>query len=308
MKAANDVKLNSVKLSVVVASLSSPAALENCLESIFANDPLLLHGVEIIASDCCLKEKTAAYADKYPAVKFIHFPAKTPLPILLGAAIARSKGEIITITDSSCLVAGDWVSSILLAHEAASPVIGGSVEMSGKGNLTTWAAYFCDYARFLPAAPPGIVKVVPGNNLSIKRRFLNEKTGFDGIEFWKTEWCGQLQANGTGLISEPEIRVRSEKDYRLRTFLGGRFHKGRCFAGRRAVHRSISNRFQYAAGSFLLPFVFLFRTLAPVFGKKRFLIKLSLSLPIIVAAVIIWSAGEAIGYLAGAGKSCGRAD
>jgi glycosyltransferase involved in cell wall biosynthesis len=307
MKAAQDVKLDFVKLSVVVASLSSPAALENCLESIFAND-LLMQGVEIIAADCCLKEKTAAYADKYPAVNFIHFPAKTPLPILLGAAIARSKGEIITITDSSCLVAGDWVSSILRAHEADSPVIGGSVEMSGNDNLTNWAAYFCDYAQFLPSAPRGVVKVVPGNNLSIKRRFLNRKTGFDGLEFWKTEWCGSLQANGTGLISEPEIRVRSKKDYRLRTFLAGRFHKGRCFAGRRAMRRSILIRLLYAGGSFLLPFVFLFRTLVPVFGKKRFLIKLSLSLPIIVAAVITWSAGEAIGYLAGAGKSCGRAD
>ncbi len=307
MKAAEDVKLDFVKLSIVIASLHSPAALENCLESIFAND-FLLHEIEIIAVDCCLKEKTAVCADQYPAVNFIHFPVKTPLPILLGAAIARSKGEIITITDSSCLVAGDWVSSILRAHEADSPVIGGSVEMSGNGNLTNWAAYFCDYAQFLPSAPRDVVRVVPGNNLSIKRRFLNQKTGFDGIEFWKTEWCGNLQANGISLISEPEIRVRWEKDYRFGTFIAGRFHKGRCFAGRRAAHCSILTRLFYAAGSFLLPFVFLFRTLAPVFGKKRFLIKLLLSLPIIVAAVITWSAGEAIGYIAGAGKSCGRAD
>lgn len=296
----------TVKLSVVVASLYSPTNLKNCLKSIFADK---LDGIEIVVADCCLKENTAEWIEKFPTVEFVEFPAKTSLSKLLGAGIARANGEIIAITDSSCIVANNWASLILQAHKAnQSPIIGGSVEISDKRSLTDWTAYFCDYAEFIPPVPNGLVSVVPGNNLSIKREILQNGTEFVEPEFWKTLWCRRLQSEGIELFSEPTISVSWHKTYKLIPFLVRRFHQGRCFAGMRFGEETFSKRVFYAVGSVFLPFVFLFRIAATILQRKRFFGKFLLSLPMIFLAVVCWSIGETIGFLSGAGESCERID
>lgn len=298
-----------VELSVVVASLYTLQELKTCLDGILEQSEIALSAIEIIVSDCCLKEKTAEWIEKFPAAEFIEFPERTSLAKLLGAGIARANGAIIAVTDSSCVVADDWISSILRAHAAEkSPVIGGAVEISESGKLTDWAAYFCDYGEFMPPAPRGIAAVVPGNNFSVKRAALQCGTEFVAPEFWKTLWCRRLQAEGIELFSEPMIRVGWRRTYQLNSFLVRRFDQGRCFAGMRFAGQTFSKRIFYSIGSIFLPVVFLYRIAAPVFRRKRFFGKFILSLPIIVLAVVFWSVGEAFGFLFGAGTSCGRID
>jgi glycosyltransferase involved in cell wall biosynthesis len=296
----------TVELSVIVASINSRTDLRNCLESILANKQ---KGIEIIVADCSLKDKVAKWINEFPMVKFIEFSEETSLAVLIGTGIAQAKGGIITITDSACLVAEDWISSILLAHKATdSPVIGGSVEMNENGSLTDWAAYFCDYSEFMPPAPCGVVSVVPGNNLSIKREILQSGAEFVEPEFWKTLWCRRLQSEGIELISEPAILVSWRKAYKLLPFLVRRFNQGRCFAGMRFAKVTFFKRVFYAAGSVFLPVVFFCRTAAPVFLRGRSFGKFFLSLPITLLAIVLWSIGETFGFLAGTGTSCGRID
>ncbi|HXG86387.1 MAG TPA: glycosyltransferase family 2 protein [Pyrinomonadaceae bacterium] len=298
-----------VELSVVIASLFTLSDLKNCLDGILEQSRIASSAIEIIVEDCCLKEKTAEWIEEFPAVEFVEFPPKTSLAVLLGAGIARAKGEIIAVTDSSCVVADDWISSILRSHEAKkSPVIGGAVEMSENGKLTDWAAYFCDYGEFMPIAPRGIAAVIPGNNFSVKRAVLQRGTEFVAPEFWKTLWCRQLQSEGIELFSEPAIRVGWRKTYKLNSFLVRRFHQGRCFAGMRFAEQTFSRRIFYSVVSIFLPLIFLYRIAAPVLRRKRFFEKFILSFPIIVLAVVFWSVGEAFGFLAGTGTSCGRID
>jgi hypothetical protein len=341
MKSAKTTK--TVKLSIVVGSLYSPANLKNCLDSLLRQVKTICHSerlnagkskddkdlkvskttigqlqlsatagssdkiIEIIVADCCLKNSFSEWTDKYPEVGFVQFSQKATLPVLLSAGIARAKGEIIAITDSSCVSADNWVASILEAHRAESPVIGGAVEMlEDDSKLTDWAAYFCDYGQFMRPAPRGVVTAVPGNNLSIKRWALAKGAEFIENEFWKTHWCRQLQAEGIELFSEPAILVHCRKTYRLIPFLRRRFHQGRSFAGIRVNQTGVAGRAIYAFGSTLLPILFLFRTVSPIFRKGRFFGKLLLSLPVIMLAIIFWSVGETIGYLAGAGNSCKR--
>jgi glycosyltransferase involved in cell wall biosynthesis len=294
-----------VRLSIVVASLDCRALLKDCLDAILANEQ---KGVEIIVADCCLKNDNLA--SEYPSVNFLRFPAKTSLPVLLAAGIARTKNEIVAVTDSTCIVAEDWVAAILKAHdETDAPVIGGAVEMlAAKSDLTEWAAYFCDYGQFMLPAPRGVVDAVSGNNFSFKKWALHCGEGFTANEFWKTHWCRRLQAEGFELFSEPTILVRVRKNYKFGNFLIRRFNHGRCFAAMRVAKEKFSARAVYAGGSILLPVLFLFRTISPLLTKKRFIGKLLLSFPTIVLAIVFWSFGETIGYLAGAGRSCERID
>lgn len=297
---------NGTKVSVVIASFYSPAALKDCLESVLANPQ---NEIEIIAADCCLRGKRAEMSKQFPAVNFLEFPANAKLPILLAAGIKRASGEIIAITDSSCVVGKDWISAIRRAHRTESPIIGGAVEMFETGaSLTDWAAYFCDYAQFMTPAAPGIVEAVPGNNLAVKSEIL--KRGAEPVEneFWKTLWCRKLQGEGVKLFFEPSISVRCRKTYQLMPFLSRRFHQGRCFAAMRLANEPGGKRALYAFGSVLLPALFLFRAISPVIRRKRFLAKLIFSLPVICLAAVFWACGEAVGYAAGAGNSSARID
>ncbi len=298
-----------VELSVVVASLFTVSDLKNCLDRILEQSRTASSAIETIVADCCLKEKTAEWTEKFPAVEFVAFSEKTSLEKLLSAGIACSNGEIIAVTNSSCVVADNWIQSILRAHDTEkSLVIGGAVEMSENGKLTDWAAYFCDYAEFMPPAPRGIAAVVAGNNFSVKRAALQRGTEFVAPEFWKTLWCRRLQSEGIELFSEPAIRIGWRKSYQLDLFLIRRFDQGRSFAGMRFAEQTFSKRIFYSIGSIFLPVVFLYRIAAPVFRRKLFVGKFILSLPIIVLAVVFWSVGEAFGFLFGAGTSCGRID
>ena len=332
----------AVKLSVIVAAPDCGSSLENCLESIVRtacgsgrlnaaksknetylkiSKTVITHlkpsatadgsdkMIEIIVAAGCLKEEFDEWAERYSEIVFINFPPRTTLPFLLSAAIARSKGEIVAITDSSCIVADDWISSILKAHQSEAAVIGGAVEMSGNGgSLTDWSAYFCDYGQFMLPAERGAADAVPGNNLSIKRPALNRGKEFVEPEFWKTLWCRKLQSEGLELFFEPAILVNCHKNYKLIPFLARRFYQGRCFAGMRAAKFSGVKRVVYTIGTPLLPILALFRTISPVVRKNRHFGKLLLSMPVIVLAIVSWSAGEAAGYAAGTGNSCAVID
>ncbi len=296
-----DKQEKSVKLSIVVASIYSQTVLKKCLDSILANDG---ENVEIIVTHNSISQRNAVGTTALRDICIIEFPEKTTLPVLWAAGIARASGEIIAITDSSCVVAENWISEIFAAHQSDSPVIGGAVEMSEGKKLVDWAAYFCEYGQFMKPFAAGAVEVLPGNNISFKRDVLEKHSQFVENEFWKTYLCQQLQAEGIELISAPSMLVYYTKSFKFLPFLVRRFHHGRCFAGMRIKSKTVLKRFLYAVGTIFLPFVFFIRIITPVLQKRRFWRKFISALPISVLAIFLWSIGETFGYIAGTGKSC----
>jgi glycosyltransferase involved in cell wall biosynthesis len=293
------------KLSVIVASLNGQNGLKDCLDSILADESA---DAEIIVTSCGPNVPIYELSDRYGRVNFVQFPQGTQLPVLLAEGIARSHGEVIALTDSSCVVSNYWASSILSAHNGKWPVIGGAVDIAGNKKLVSWAAYFCDYGQFMSSVHAGVVSAVPGNNISIKRAALKIGSEFVENEFWKTHWCRSLQANGIELFLDPSIVVRCDKKYEPAAFLIRRFHQGRCFAAIRSMQMSALKRLMFAAGTAVLPLLLMLRIATPVMREKRFWGKFLLSLPVIFAASVIWSAGEGFGYLTGRGTSSDRID
>lgn len=235
---------------------------------------------------------------------FIRLPHPASLPQLLGAALARARGEIIAITDATCAVDEHWVPAILAAHAAPHPVIGGVVEPDGLRSLVDWAAYFYDYGRFMAPMAARAARLVPGINISLKRSALTTGRRFVEGEFWKGQWCQHLQAEGISLYLNPEIVVRYRKSFTFRSFLCRWFHHGQCFAGMRLTQLSALERGVYFLGSPLLPLVFCWRFLRDVLPKRRYRRQLVRCFPLIVLAMVSWALGEWVGYLCGPGASC----
>ncbi len=278
-----------------------------------ANGPVLLvaaaakrvePGVEIILVYSSDEARSEEIERKYSGFIVIRLPGATTLPALLGAGLARARGDIIAITDMTCEVAEDWASEILKAHAAPHPVIGGSVEPDGLRRLVNWAAYFCDYGQFMRPLAEGTVTELPGNNISIKRWALERGKEFVAPQFWKTYWCRRIQADGIRLHSTASIIVYYRKSFRLVPYLLHRFHNGRCFAGMRLRQLSPLRRACYVAAAPALPIVLTARMLRKTLGKRRRLAELALSFPISLLAILAWALGELCGYLAGSGMSC----
>ncbi len=292
----------TVKLSVVIVSLYSHLSLRKSLDGILANE--IRDKIEILVVDCCSDEPISNLIQKYPKVRFIQFPPKVGIPFLAGAGIKQSIGEIVALTDASCVVGPGWIRAIFEAHQLPSPVIGGAVEVREKMKPLGWAAYFCEYGQFMRPLKMGAADVLPGNNISFKRSVLEGGTAYVEPEFWKTYWCEKLKENGIELISEPAMLTYYAKTFQTVPFFVRRFHHGRCFAGMRTNQSSLGKRMLYFAGSPILPAVFLYRTIITILAKKRFLKEFVLSFPFVVLAIVFWSLGETCGYLAGKGKSC----
>ncbi len=301
-KLETEISANPVKLSIVVVSIYSQRSLRRCLDSILACENQ--DGIEVIVANSSSDTSLSYLAVKYPSVRFIQFSENTGIPDLSAGGIAQTSGEIIALTDSSCLVDVGWITSILKAHQSQSAVVGGTVEIHGLTKAVDWAAYFCEYGEFMYPLRTGSVDALPGNNISFKRSALLIGNEYVKNKFWKTFWCQRLRAEGIELISEPSIMVYYTKNFRLISFLTRRFHHGRCFAGMRAIKFTFIKRIIYLGGSVFLPFIFLYRVTFTIVGKKRRLKELLLSFPLIVLAIIFWSLGETCGFLAGTGKSC----
>lgn len=289
------------KLSIIIASDNSSHTIEDCLDALKMQT--CSEVIEIIVVDCSTDGTIRVIKDKFPYVKLIHFPRRIPLPFLLGKGISCSSGEIIAITDATCFVDPHWVSEILKAHEGPHSVIGGAVEIEEARRSVDWAAYFCEYGQFMRPFRQGVVKEMPGNNLSFKRWTLEIGQEYVQGSFWKTYWCFKLQEEGVPLILSPSIVLYCKKSYYLVPFLIRRFHHGRCFAGMRIVDASIFTRIYYIVGSLFLPFLLLMRTIKAILPKKRYLKEFIISFPVSVMAIVSWSFGEFWGYIAGPEQS-----
>ena len=304
LRLAGESRQQVVKLSVVVVSIRSRLALRACLDAIFAND---LRDVEVLVVDCCLEEPFSNLIDAYPLIRILNTSQKGCIPLLAATGLRHAVGEIIAMTDTSCLVSSDWVANILRAHESSFPAIGGTVETkAGRMKLLDWSAYFCEYGQFMYPLKAGAVTALPGNNISIKRSELENSTEFVSPGFWKTLWCDKLRRSGEELICEPAIVTYYSNSFRIVPFLIRRYRHGRCFAGMRSKEMTRPKRVLYFAGSPLLSFVLLQRTVTTVVSKKRFLRELILSSPFLVLAMIFWSVGETWGYLKGPCHCCTR--
>lgn len=290
------------QLSIAVASTRSGRDAVSFLQSLAKQVPG--PKIEIIIAHCGGDEGLGEITRTHLNVTLLCFPDGTNLPTLWGAAIAKAGGQIIAVTEATCIPDSNWIASIIKAHELPDPVIGGAVEVARCDTLLDWAAYFSEYGQFLLPLKEDVATELAGNNLSFKRWAMDVGAEMVRPEFWKTYWCRRLQVEGIGLKSTPTVVVYYQKSYRLLPFLVRKFHHGRCFAGMRVARSSPLFRGGYALGTWLLPFLALTRIVRAVVPKKRYLREFMLSLPFSALAIASWSVGEFWGCLTGVGSSC----
>jgi len=289
-------------LSVIVASINGVEYLRECLVALDKQRGSV--NAEIIVADCVGFEVTELVSKNFPKIQLISFAEKQSVPKLRAAALARTQGRIVAITEDHCIPPPEWFESVLGAHEKnPAMAIGGAVDNGATARIIDWAVFFCEYSNFISPVEDGVVHDLPGPNVSYKREALSALRELIKDEYWETFVHGQLESEGKQLWSDNSVRVIHKKHFRFSDFLSERFHYSRAFAGTRNESMSLAKRCIYFMGAPLLPPVLMLRISRRVLSKKQHLQQFALSLPYILTFMIAWSVGECVGYAAGPGDS-----
>jgi hypothetical protein len=290
-------------LSVVVASVNDHASLVQCLASLDKQKGREL--MEVIVVRCADAAETRRITAECPGLRVIRCATPASVPRLRSLGLRAAQAEIVATTEDHLVYDEQWGVRILAAHRAHPDLaIGGAVENASRERLVDWAAYICEYGKFMLPFPAGPVDDLPGPNLSYKRALLERVCG-DLLDraVWENLLYERIRARGSTLYADPSIVAYHAKRFGFGEFLAQRYHFGRSFAATRIAGSPPGTRAFFVAIALLLPPLFLWRYATALLRKGRALGPLVKTAPLLVVFAIAWSVGEFLGYAFGDGGS-----
>lgn len=294
-------------LSVVIASHDAATTMPDCLTALCAQRGL--GRTEVIVADSSADGTADLVRYRFPDVKILRFPGRRTIPELRGAGIAAARGRIVALLDPYCIVGESWPAEVLALHaRRPEPAVGGTVDLAAgqAWGIARWAAFFSEYAAFMPPVREGRVADLAGGNVAYKRRVLGEAEELAQAGFWKTFVNARLKAEGREFWIAPSLSVGLTKPVPFREFLRSRYHHGRCFAGRRVAGCTRVEACWRALTAPFVPVLALWRAARSVWPKRRRRPEFLMSIPLLLLLHCSWAWGEFCGYLRGPGRSCGQ--
>jgi hypothetical protein len=161
---------------------------------------------------------------------------------------SAARGDVVALTEDDCVVDAQWCGAVIRAHREPWVAVGGAVEPGPYTRASDWAVYFFEYGRFMLPFDQRESSVLPGNNVSDKRRALAEKglvetEGFHDV-FVHQPGIGRV-ADGDHAGSAVTNRNAWPRSY----LTVNPFHHGRGFAARRVAGQSCASRYVGFAGT-----------------------------------------------------------
>ena len=293
-------------VSVVIASVNGFPALGECLEALARQKGQVAS--EVLVVDRCGAETRAAVRARFPDVQVIAAKAGTSVPALRAMGMAQARGRMIAILEDHCNIQPGWLEAIARQRQAGALVIGGAVENGSVERTVDWAAFFCEYARFMPPVPRGVVREITGNN-SVYDRTVLERVGPEATaEVWESFLHDRMRDLGVAFHSDPDLSVVHKKTFGYGHFLAQRYHYSRSFAGQRLKGSPWWKRMGYACATPLLPPILMGRLLGAVARKRRHGARFVQASPVLLTFLMSWAWGEAVGALLGPGRSLARVE
>ena len=275
-------------VSVIVTSYNSPATLRECLLSLSGQSY-----DEIVVADCSETDPAPSLEPEFPAVKFLRFPPRTPVPVLRWSALKHTRFDVVLAVEARCVPASGWVQALSDAHRRypAVPAIGGAVDIGPGASRFDRGLYFCEYGRFAPPLNETQSADLSGANLSYKRDALAGESDLLQAGTWETLLHVRWRERGLNLVTIP-APVVFYNSMSPAVALRQRFHYGRAYAGNRA------RRWMYLPLSPLLAPLLAWRIARDAL-RSKYSRQFWGALPWVLGLTVAWSLGELVGYAKG---------
>ncbi|HEY1759122.1 MAG TPA: hypothetical protein VGG72_27365 [Bryobacteraceae bacterium] len=286
-----------LRLSVVVAAQDAGRHLQACLAVLVPQ--VSSTGMEVIVADGS-GSAGSGLTIEFPEVRFLNVSGHPTVPRLWSAGIEAARGSIVCLTIENCAPAPNWIASLLSAHEAKWPGIGGAIELDPNAGLVDTAVYFCRYSSYILPFSPRFLEDIPGDNCSYKREALEPVRDLMMDGFWETFIHQDMRRRGEQLLSDPSSVVVFTGGLSAWRFFKRRYVHGRYFAARRGRDFTLPQRLVRAV-AFPAVFAMLFQRISGrVWRNARHRTRLAMTIPLVGCFLMAWAVGEASGYLAGA--------
>jgi glycosyltransferase involved in cell wall biosynthesis len=292
-------------VSVVIASIVGPPFIDECLASLEqqAKDC----AAEVIVVACGNGDYAQRIAGEFPWVRVLHRPTRETVPDLRRHGVQQASGEIIAIIEEHCLAAPDWLPRAVAALKAGGyGVVGGPVVDHAYQRLRDWVVYFCEYNNYLPPWRQDEWHDLGSANIAYLRSVLMKYEDLLGAGYWEAALHPRLLSDGVKFRAVPEMRVHHRGPFDYGYYLQQRYWFSRAFAGARKL--PVAHKLAYFLAAPLVPFLLLARMAQRVWHRHCRVEKFAQSLPLLIPALIVYVAGEFIGYLAGPGDALLRVE
>jgi glycosyltransferase involved in cell wall biosynthesis len=286
------------QLSVVIASVNGMPYLGRCLDALAEHCP----EAEVIVADWTDEPTREAVRERWPSVRLLSYDEPRTVPELRADGVFAATAPVVALIEDHCLVTERWGERLLGGQSAGHSVVGGPVRNVVTERLRDWAAFFCEYSAVMEPMPRGPVGGLPGMNVSYDRRAIAAVEDLLREGRWENWLHGRLVDEGFELYCEPEAVIEHDKDFGLGEFFSQRYHYSRSYAGMRNPTLGW-RRPLYAIGTPLLVPLLYWRMARNVFSRRRSRHEFLLASPLILAYVVVWAFGEAVGYALGGGRS-----
>ena len=220
------------------------------------------------------------------------------VPSLWARGIARSRGRIVALTLGSMTPDPGWEKALRETLTGDVAGVGGAIEPEPAMRSLDWAIHLCRYSSYLLPFEARDVKDLPGDNAAYRREAIEPLREIWKSGFWETEVDAALLTNRRRLRVTPRMVVRQGGSAGFQAFCRNRFlhgiesgrHRARLFSLPGRLLRALF--FPAAAAILLLRIRRRSGERGRAAGFRR-------GLPLLAVFLLVWSAGEAIGYLEG---------
>lgn len=258
-----------------------------------------------------------------PAAKDLEFPAGAtvalarvtvvecsllPLGQARAAAVRAAAAPIIVLGETHAFPAPDWAEQLIRAHDGRWQAVAPGMENGNPESARSWSGFLMDYGRWLARRAAGEIDEPPAYNASWKREAL---LGLQDRLALMLEPGGpmdqQFVGPGSGFYHEPNARVAHlNVAGPTGAWAAERYWGGRLFGARRARQWPLLRRLVYFGGSVLVPLLRVVRTRDAIllFRGRRDLPRGTVAA--VAGGCFLWALGEAMGYIAGEGRSESR--
>ncbi|MCZ2837702.1 hypothetical protein [Modestobacter sp. VKM Ac-2985] len=222
--------------------------------------------------------------------------------------VLAASADLVAVIEDHAYVAPGWVRAVLAAYRDAPWVSVGSVmENANPDSSLSWANLVLGYGWWIDPAAAGEMRDVPSHNGSYRRAAL---AAF-GEELPDLMVRGgglhdRLRADGGRMFLAADARIAHVNPSTLPATADLRVNAGRLYGDerRRQERWPAAKRVLYAVAAPLIPAVRFRRIRAEHLAPGREHARLfPRALPGMIAALVLDAAGQALGYLRGAGRA-----
>lgn len=219
-------------------------------------------------------------------------------------AIREARAPVVAFGEDHCFPQAGWAAALLRSYEAPYAAVGPVVENANPTGLVSLADLLMGYGPWLAPGASGERDHLPGHNSSYKRDVLLALDG-DLPMLMEAEsalhW--RLREEGHRLFQQAEARVAHTNFEAWGTWLPVSYHSGRVFAAVRAADWPPAKRIAFFLASPLIPLVRLTRHLRQAIHAGLPGALIARVAPVLAIGLVADAAGQAIGCIAGTGRS-----